>query len=336
MARLHSKLGPGSFRLVLALLVVLSHLTALGIGRPAVMLFFMLSGYWVSRMYEQKYMPAGPILTAVWLFYVSRLLRIWLPFAVAFLGTFAVYFFFAQAKSTDMLFGLTLLGIASTRLDILGTAWSLDIELQFYLLVPVIWALLSFSVKRVGLFWPVCSVMGLTAFGWYLQMTYGLWTVLSYLPPFVAGTLVWLSRSRASRGLAIASVGLFAIVGLAVLLVPYLRPFLIYGSPVPFEVDWFGMAWVVLLLPFVAWNVQQKSSWLDMHFGNYSYALYITHWPVIAFLQPLLAPLSRADKLLSLAVIAVISVIFYLAVDRQCERFRRKLVGRISSQKLTG
>ena len=43
-------LGPGKFRVLLAVLVVFSHLSFVEIGRPAVFVFFMLSGYWVLRM----------------------------------------------------------------------------------------------------------------------------------------------------------------------------------------------------------------------------------------------------------------------------------------------
>ena len=71
-----------------------------------------------------------------------------------------------------------------------------------------------------------------------------------------------------------------------------------------------------------------------MHLGNYSYALYITHWPVIVLLQPLLAPMSLGDKLLTLGVIAAVSLSFYLGVDRPSERFRRGLIGGLSAQQL--
>ena len=37
--------GPGSLRLLLALAVVGSHVSEIGAGRPAVMIFFIISGY---------------------------------------------------------------------------------------------------------------------------------------------------------------------------------------------------------------------------------------------------------------------------------------------------
>lgn len=296
------------------------------------MLFFMLSGYWVPRMYEQKYRPAAP----VWLFWLSRLLRVWLPFVLAFLAVFLLHRIVGSQKPVEVLSGLALLGLATTRQDVLGTAWSLDIEVQFYLAVPLIWMALAACARRRWIPLALAVTAGLCVLGWVLQMRLGLWTVLSYLPPFVAGTLIWLTKPKASGRWALASLGLFLLVGLAVLALPALRPLLIYRAAPPFELDWFGMAWVLLLTPFVIWNLAQKSSALDMQFGNFSYALYITHWPLIAFLQPVLAPVTMADKGLMLAGIASVSLGFYLAFDRPCEGFRRRLIARLSGNRVSG
>jgi len=46
---------PGLFRFLLALAVVVSHLSKLDIGRMAVLLFFFLSGYWVSKIWITKF-----------------------------------------------------------------------------------------------------------------------------------------------------------------------------------------------------------------------------------------------------------------------------------------
>lgn len=322
------RLGPGGFRLILALLVVLSHLSAFGLGRPAVMLFFMLSGYWVPRMYQLQYRFTTP----VWIFYVSRLLRVWLPFVAAFLTNFILHQFLGEPQPADVLWGLGLLGLASTHKDLVGTAWSLDIEIQFYLLVPVLWTTLEYSARKgtIGRMLWVLAV--LTTIGWYLQIAHGLWTVLSYLPPFVIGMLIWLKKPQVSATNAIASLAIFMFSGILVLLIPYLRPFLISRIPAPFELDWFGMAWVMLLIPFVIWNLQQKSSARDMHLGNFSFALYVTHWPVIAFLKLFVGPLDFQEKLVALIVIAMVAVAFYVGVDRPSEHLRRKLIAHWSGK----
>ena len=315
--------GPGHFRVMLATLVVISHMSSLEVGRPAVFVFFMLSGYWVLRMYEQKYRANAP----VWMFYLSRFMRVWLAFATAFLAVFLLYALFSEPRPLEILGGLSLLGVASTKNDVLGTSWSLDIELQFYLLVPA----LSLTLARVQKSWKRAVLafmigMMLTILGWHLQTTKGLWTVLSYMPPFMIGALIWHTRARSSGKAAAVSVFVFTMVGVMVLSSPVLRPLLQSNVDGPFNKDWFGMAWVTLLVPFVIWNVQQKSSPFDMHVGNYSYALYITHWPVIAFLGPAMQPVSVLEKMFILAMIFAVSLAFYATVDRGWESVRRRAI----------
>jgi peptidoglycan/LPS O-acetylase OafA/YrhL len=69
-----TKLGPGAFRLILALAVVLHHCTRFfPFGTVAVYVFFILSGYWVTRMWEERYSTSQ---NAYSLFVLSRSLRI--------------------------------------------------------------------------------------------------------------------------------------------------------------------------------------------------------------------------------------------------------------------
>lgn len=321
--KLLSNFGPGQFRILLAALVVVSHMSSFEIGRPAVFAFFMLSGYWVLRMYDQKY----SINASVTIFYFSRLMRIWLPFATAFLAVYAAYAIIQHPKPMLILSGLSIFGIASTSQDVLGTSWSLDIELQFYLLVPAISILLGWvrndPFRLSGLF---LTTTLLTVLGWHLQTRFGFWSVLSYMPPFLIGALIWHFRIKPSGRLAALSLIAFALVGLSVALLPDLAPLLSSSTPSPFNEDWFGMAWVSVLTPFVIWNVQQKSGKFDMHLGNYAYSLYIIHWPVIVMMRPLFNALSLLDRVLILGVIVLISSAFYILVDRNWEKLRRNLL----------
>lgn len=258
-------------------------------------------------------------------------MRIWLPFATAFLAVYVIYAILDIPKPLLILSGLPIFGIASTSHDILGTAWSLDIELQFYLLVPAISALLiwvEFKFLRLaGLF---LATVFMTVLGWYFQTNFGFWTFLSYMPPFMVGALVWHFRFKASGLLATLSIIAFLMIGLGISMSPELRPLLVSNRPSPFNEDWFGMLWVSILAPFLSWNVQQRSGKLDMHFGNYAYAIYITHWPVIAILRTPLNPLSLLDRFFILGVIVLVSITFYIAIDRSWEKLRRKLTSGLS------
>ena len=317
-------LQPGFFRVALATAVVASHLSNFEIGRPAVFAFFALSGFWVMRMYDEKYAAGG----GAGLFLLSRLLRIWLPFAAAYLGFMIVKAVAFGEWDAGALASLGILGIATTGNDVLGVSWSLDIELQFYLLVPLLWMLfrgLADAGQRPD--WIIAALsLPLTGLGWWLGLSLGIWTVLAYLPGFVAGLLIWHSGWRPERGWAATSVAAFFAAGLIVWLLPETHAYLEKDTPNFFHEDWFGMAWIGLLMPFIAFNVRQRSDWLDQHLGNFSYALYITHWPVIWIVKRSMELSSPGEKLLALLAVAVVSVAFYLVVDRSAERLRQAIL----------
>lgn len=318
-------LQPGLFRVALATAVVLSHLSNFEIGRPAVFAFFALSGFWVMRMYDEKYAAAG----GAGVFFLSRWLRIWLPFLAAYLGFLLVKAVVFSEFDARQLASLGILGIATSENDVLGVSWSLDIELQFYLLVPLIWAVLkALDTNDRASVWPMLlAALPLTALGWWLGLGHGIWTVLAYLPGFLAGLLIWHSRWRPSLGFALLSIAAFLVAGLIVWLLPDTRAYLLKDAPNTLHEDWFGMAWVGLLIPFIAFNVRQRSDWLDQHLGNFSYALYITHWPVIWIVRNATQLQGAALKLVALAAVAIIAVTFYVAIDRNTERLRQTILG---------
>lgn len=280
-------------------------------------------------MYHEKYRKQ----TTIWGFYLSRFLRIWLPFATAFLLMMFTMWIIGQPKSADIIAGLPLLGIASHGRDILGVSWSLDIELQFYLCVPLIWIALhpdGNPLKKQRLWSVLGLTIGLSIIGWIVQLNFGLWTFLPYLVSFMAGALLWRLEPHFSGKAAVVSLIAFGIVGVLVALIPYTRPLLQREVISPFHEDWFGIAWVLLLIPFLGWNIRQKSGFLDGHMAAFSYSLYIIHWPAIALLRPFFEPLSMIDRVGILGAITVVSIVFYISVDRPWEKVRRSIIHKIS------
>lgn len=315
-------MAPGAFRLLLASLVVVAHLSRYEVGLAAVMCFFTLSGYWVMAMYDRKCRPEG-----VGVFYLSRAMRIWLPFAVAAVVG-AIAHAMRGAELTPLhLASFGLLGIASHRADLTGVAWSLDIELQFYLLVPLIWIVASTgSWQRGGrgALIVLAGSLSLWAVGAALERALDVSTVLTYAPSFAAGVLIWKARAKVTGRLALLSVLLFLAAGGMVLAVEGTRFLLVReGAWGEFRVP-FATAWALLLLPFIAWNVAQRSGPIDRHLGSLSFSLYIVHLPVIHIAQGLWFPdaFGRPEKLVTVAVVALASVAFYVVVDRTSEAMR--------------
>lgn len=329
MSMMKLTLGPGLFRLILALMVLCSHLSNVMIGRPAVFIFFMLSGYWVMRMFAEKYRPHSPI----WVFFLSRFMRIWLPFAAVYLGVFLLHQFFGTPKSAEVLMGLLLIGVTTREIDIIGISWSLDSEAQFYLMVPVMAAGLAILYRHVGkptanmLLVVSCSLV--TVAGWYVYARFGLWTVFQHMPMFLAGALIWTLRAAPSGRQALISVSVFVLIAIWVLSNPDWRPFLLRSEGLLFNEHWFGMIWVSVLVPFVIWNIHQPGGKLDMHMGNFSYALYLVHWPLIVAMRSVMNPLTLAERVLIAATAVLVSLLFYVLVDRNLEHMRRVTIGRL-------
>jgi peptidoglycan/LPS O-acetylase OafA/YrhL len=255
-------------------------------------------------------------------------MRIWLPFVVAYVGFLLIKALAFDELDPQQWTSLGILGIATSGNDVLGVSWSLDIELQFYLLVPLLWTLcqsLDSAIQRPD---PIIALVAipLTVLGWGLGFVFGVWTVLAYLPGFVAGLLIWHTGWRPSGRLASLSVALFLAAGLATWLLPEARAYLQKDMPNALPEDWFGMAWMALLIPFIAFNVRQLSDRLDQHLGNFSYALYVTHWPVIWIVGRSIELTGPAPKLLALTAVALVAVAFYFAVDRNAERLRQAML----------
>src|SRR5215469_4872256 len=134
-----SPTGPGVFRLSLALLVFLNHTSRVDLGFSAVLIFFLLSGYWIFSMWTTRYSKARqPYAT----FFVSRMWRL-LP---AFLLCSAIAWSLAILNDEVPPLGNWLYQLVP-NLIIIGygldwqpnvPAWSLDIEVQFYLIAPLL------------------------------------------------------------------------------------------------------------------------------------------------------------------------------------------------------
>lgn len=297
-------LPPGAFRLTLALMVIVSHISRFDVGRLAVLLFFLLSGYWTARIWSEKFGPGATLR-----FYASRYLRI------------APLYFLALAAGAALLGqhlhveNLTLLGVASTLRDPTAVSWSLDVELQYYLLLPAILAVLV-----SGSVWSVISVLALSLLGWVLKGTLGLATVLMYLPAFAIGATIYAKAWKPTERTATISLAAFLVVTALVLLTPF-------GSktaPQPFDHDIFDFVWMLPLVPYVARSLTMRSSKLDRAVGNVSYPLYLFHAMTITMFEQALPGYGWA-KLLGAAVAVLLAVGIYRLVDRPVDRWRVRL-----------
>lgn len=299
-------LPPGAFRLGLAGLVLISHMSNLEVGRIGVILFFILSGYWISDLWQRQSQ------SGLGLFFLNRFLRIWPLYiiAVAF-GAMALHLPVGPSH-------LTIFGIATiwgeNRVE-----WSLDIEAQFYVLLPLIF------LFRI----PLWATVPATIFGWILVYYTGIQNVFMYLPAFGGG--IWL-YSRRDQPIAVSDkISLIAFAALTLVLVgvPSLRPLLLRTEPNWLDQDIFAMLWAAPLVFYVGHSLRRKSTRFDRHLGNLSFPVYLLHEPIIR----LISPASMMDKLVTLAAVMTASIAIYVIIDIPIERFRHGLLKRLIARR---
>jgi len=161
----------GTYRYILALLVIFSHYHPIYCGRLnwtgmyAVFGFYVLSGYLMTRVLHQTYGFSGRGITH---FLWNRALRIypayWVAAIVSLLvveaipQTVAIYsrVIGAPIAPTDVIRNVFIFGLDAWRIPRLVTpAWSLNVELCFYVLMAT---LLSRSRRSVAI-WVVASAL---------------------------------------------------------------------------------------------------------------------------------------------------------------------------------
>lgn len=268
----------GTLRLLLAAAVALSHLGVavggLNIGVPAVVVFYLISGYVIRALLE-----AGPGAGA---FYVERALR--LAPQYLFFGLLGAGLWAAGAVSPFLARDPGLWEWAANLLvaplnyfmfngldafTLIPPAWSLGCEIQFYLLAPWLWR--APSVVR-GLFFGLSLlVYGAALMGWLDSDAFGYRLLPGVLWIFLlGGWLHELSRVRVLRlclGVWLAHLVLFGLL----VWQPEWR--------VPFRVE--VALGLVVGLPLLAVLAPLGARAWDSALGNLSYGLFLAHFALI-------------------------------------------------------
>ncbi len=303
--------GPGALRAILASAVYVSHVSRFSIGRSAVFAFFILSGYWMTV--TQKELRFGDLAA----FWANRMLRIW-PLLIVSCIVSLVFFSWVGVSHGGLASTLWLFGLSTRKGDFLGVAWSLDIEVQFYLILPFIILACNNNLlsARLG------TLLTLSALGvGILLMQHDIVTVLFYLPPFAVGIGLAYRRWNPTRMQMMAG-GLIslALTVAAIALKDEIR-LRKFGAA---EFDCAYMVITIAMTPFIAKILTRKSGPTDKILGDLSYPFYLVHFPQIQVMRTLFAsPL--IFKTVSYVSSAALAFVLYAIVDRPLERLRKRM-----------
>jgi peptidoglycan/LPS O-acetylase OafA/YrhL len=321
-------------------------------AKSGVELFFVISGFIIAYPFVAH--AAGqrtrPRLGA---FYARRLTRLEPPYIVATLGVLAFLLLTGTSWSDrivsphgDYSFGQGALaslvymhGLFFQELpDIIPVTWSLEVEFQFYTLAPLMFA--AYFLVRNARLRALCgavAIVGLVAAINPLQAQLG--DLIRFILPrflhlFLAGVVLCdlivrhppAPRERRPWGPDLLfPLGLIVVVATEPLLQDYREPTFVLIELVRVS----GFAGMFLAAFYGRYTPRMLSwPWLPA-IGGMCYTLYLTHLPIQEVLVPLAVRAVQPDSYIaawlasaavSLPVVAVVGVAFYLLIEKPCMR----------------
>lgn len=310
-----------------------------GFGWTGVDLFFVLSGYLIARQLFRELATSGTV--SLRTFYLKRLLRIIPAYLVVLVAYFCLPWIHEREALPPLWRFLTFTQNIGLDLRTSGTfshAWSLCIEEQFYLVLPL--AVLLLAGRRRAVWIVPCLVvagLGIRAiayqrvddgFSWYEWIYYPTWSRLDGLLVGIALAAIherrpsWLPSG--SRPLVLAVASWFVARWLfddpqaqwaTVIAFPAIA--IVYG----------GLVAAALSPSSILARSSQVTEWL----ARLSYALYLSHKATIHVTQAALGNLGLDAEggvmFLACCVTSLLAALgLYLAVERPFLRWRDRVL----------
>ncbi|HMA49908.1 MAG TPA: acyltransferase, partial [Magnetospirillaceae bacterium] len=279
----------GLLRTTLSLFVFLSHMPKLGIGFSigsfSVTLFYFISGFLISRSYENfRAKSSVPALG----FYLDRLVRIYPGYAVAVLATivlikigrsdfYSIGAIFPPPELTGhvLRWNAYLLRLNMDIPAIDGPTWSLAAEMQFYLVLPLL-AVLPFPLFAA----VVAASMGVQQYAYHaLPPGDADWLAYRslYGMMFVFCMGICLARRGDKRFAWLLAAAVVAQLVLLAIVYPMTKPFA--NSAL------MAIALAVLVaVPLVDFALRSGPPWLkpiDRFVGDLCYPIFLVHFPAM-------------------------------------------------------
>jgi peptidoglycan/LPS O-acetylase OafA/YrhL len=255
------------------------------VGFRGVELFFVISGFILGLPFAAHYIRGAPAVN-LRKYYLRRLTRLEPPYILALLILFALGIFIQRTAAADlrphlwasMLYLHNLIfGAAS---PVMGVAWSLEIEVQFYVLVPVLTLLFAIPSRhwRRGCMVAVIAVLLSVQFLFLHDSPRVSLSILAFLQFFLIGFLladVFVAEWREEPKKVLAW-DLAALAGWPLLFV-FLKS--------PRFTHWLFPFWILFLycaaFRGVISNRIFANRWITVT-GGMCYSIYLLHYEVIS------------------------------------------------------
>ncbi|KWV90959.1 acyltransferase [Erythrobacter sp. YT30] len=306
---------------VAALSVLFAHATRTQFDASlGVMLFFILSGFLMARLYMEK--PAT--LRSIAQYAIARLARIYPLFALVIIGT-AVLNYFTGAN----IFWLDIAQV-SEHLMLYGSAytvWTIAVEFHFYGAFVLMWVMRGKGWLTDTALYAAAAIMVVVSF--LVTDGFAKISLLRYFHVFLIGMIVGVIAARAgSRSVAIAN-WLMPCLLIAYFIIPSfisnpVIPGSLYADPVTLLIC-AGLVWTCAI------GVENRTSqilsspllyWL----GEISFGLYLLHRHAIWFVKYETGGFGNAALNLAaiLVLTAILAQIAYVCIEQPARKYLRK------------
>ncbi|OYU67965.1 MAG: hypothetical protein CFE22_01240 [Cytophagaceae bacterium BCCC1] len=269
-------------------------------GHESVLLFFVLSGFVIHKGYVKKFLTDSLQSVNIGQFYIKRIRRIYPPFLFAlcltalldFVGRdfgFSIYTGNTPNEGINITVGnqsltlVTFIGnvffLFKEYVPIFGTngpTWSLKLEWWFYMIYPIFLLLSRKNIYYSTLL--IVLLFSLVNYSYFWTETLSK-AVFSSIISWWAGVL--LAEVYSKRiGIGLLNFAIINILGF------FLLPFLpIYSDLYEFRITLLLTALISCILYFQSKNISFKLIENFKFFGDFSYTLYIIHFPILVFIS---------------------------------------------------
>jgi peptidoglycan/LPS O-acetylase OafA/YrhL len=310
-------------------------------GRRGVYLFFTISGFILALPFARHFLDEAPSVKLS-KYFRRRITRLEPPYLLAMCLRLPMVFFYKHTAISNLIFhflasifylhGLVFRGASTIN----PPAWSLEIEIQFYILAPLL--SLIFGVRSV-LQRRLLLVSSIVAFGLLTTLVIPQngrlsYTLIDYMQYFLAGFL--LCDFYLSGPCRLGSTWAWDLLGIATLV------WILYSQSF----------WYPLLLPFATLIVYSAGFYGKLVRGCFAfppisliggmcYSLYLTHTTVLTAVDPIVKRLihsSLSSACQSIAIFALcfstillVGVTYFIVIERPCmdPNWPEKLVDRM-------
>jgi peptidoglycan/LPS O-acetylase OafA/YrhL len=334
-------------RAVAVVLVLLFHggVAAFPSGFIGVDVFFVISGFLISSIVRADLVAGNFSLAG---FYIRRLWRIQAALIVMIAATLliAIVFYlpsdldayFRSATQTTAFASNYYFAKATTAYEATGSqtllllhTWSLSVEWQWYLIMPMLmWLLYRYASPRWSALLLIAVALALAAVALRAPVLHGnaayFW-FSTRIFEFLLGAALALSiegRSKLNSNPLLNVIGLLALLTILIIAT---RPGVIIDYPNGYSLALCAASLIVL------WVGANERSWVSgllslapmVFIGDISYSLYLWHWPIFATWRYLKLPNGVVFWVIGYGLTLLLGFLSYRYIEQPCRRLRLSL-----------